>query len=155
MSVIIKRNDVEDFFNDVTEGKFSYKSHRKFENFLFEVLESNKYEVGYNEFKEIVEDCYKYGDELTWNLHDGSSPETYLYWQGEIDEDDEITPEQRAEVVDKFKYWVNNSLGLPFNGETFNEYTIRSLVAKAKEMGKVVLFDKNGDIAGIPFFNKQ
>ena len=77
-----------------------------------------------------------------------------LYW-GEIEEDDEITPEQRAEVVAKFKYWVNNSLGLPFNGETFNEYTIRSLVAKAKEMGKVVLFDKNGDIAGIPFFNKR
>ena len=92
---------------------------------------------------------------MTWNLREGSSPEVYLYWQGEIEEDDEITPEQRAEVVDKFKYWVNNSLGLPFNGETFNEYTIRSLVAKAKEMGKVVLVDKNGDIAGIPFFNKR
>lgn len=155
MSVIIKRNDVEDFFNDVTKGKFRHESHRKFENFLFEVLESNKYEVGYNEFKEIVEDCYNYGDELTWNLHDGASPEDYLYWQGEIDEDDEITPEQRAEVVARFKYWVNNSLGLPFHGDTFNEYTIRSLVEKAKSMGKVVLFDKNGDIAGIPFFNKQ
>ena len=155
MSVIIKRNDVEDFFNDVTKGKFSHESYRKFVNFFFELLETGEYEIGYNDFKKIVEECYNHEDELTWNLREGSSPEVYLYWQGEIDEDDEITPEQRAEVVDKFKYWVNNSLGLPFNGESFNEYTIRSLVAKAKEMGKVVLFDKNGDIAGIPFFNKR
>lgn len=155
MLVIIKRSDVEDIFNDVTKGRFNYKNYRKFEDFLFELLETPQYKVGYNEFKEIVEECYMYGDELTWNLHEGSSPEVYLYWQGEIEEDDEITPEQRAEVVAKFKHWVNISLGLPFNGDTFNEYTIRSLVEKAKNMGKVVLFDENGDIAGIPFFNKR
>ena len=156
MSVIITRNDAEDFVNDVTKDKFTHEGYRIFEDFLFKLLETDEYEVSYNDFKKIVEECYNYEDGLKWNLYDGSSPEVYLYWMGEIEEeDDEITPEQRAEVVARFKYWINNSLGLPFNGETFNEYTIRSLVEKAKEMGKVVLFDKNGDIAGIPFFNKR
>ena len=155
MSVVINRWDSEDFFNDIVGDKFTSRSDEKFVNFLFNLLEDSEQEISYKEFKEVVEECYNYGDEMTWNLHDGASPETYLYYLGEIDEDDEITPEQRKEVVDRFKYWVNEALGLPFNGETFNEYTIRSLVEKAKQMGKVVLVDKNGDITGIPFFNKR
>jgi hypothetical protein len=155
MSVIINKRDVEDFFNDVVGGKFTTRSDEKFINFFYSLLDDNEHEIGYKDFKQLVDDCYMYGDEMTWNLHDGASPETYLYYLGEIDEDDEITSEQRKEVVDRFKYWVNEALGLPFNGETFNEYTIRSLVEKAKQMGKVVLVDKNGDITGIPFFNKR
>ncbi|MBO5827243.1 MAG: hypothetical protein J6R59_02060 [Paludibacteraceae bacterium] len=155
MSVLIKKWNAEDFFNDVAEGKFTSRSDEKFVNFLFRLIEDDEHEIEYSDFKQLVNDCYMYRDEMTWNLHDGASPETYLYYLGEIDEDDEITSEQRKEVVDRFKHWVNEALGLPFNGETFNEYTIRSLVEKAKQMGKVVLIDKNGDIAGIPFFNKR
>lgn len=153
MAVIIGKSDVEDFFNDVTRGKFTSSRDEKFINFLYNLLEDDEHEIGYNDFKEVANECYNYGDEMTWNIYDWSSPEAYLYYQGEIDEDEEITPEQRKEVVDQFKNWVNKFLGLSFNGETFNEYTIRSLVAKAKEMGKVVIIDKSGDIAGVHFFN--
>ena len=54
MAVIIGKSDVEDFFNDVTRGKFTSSRDEKFINFLYNLLEDDEHEIGYNDFKEVV-----------------------------------------------------------------------------------------------------
>ena len=88
MSVLIKKWNAEEFFNDVVDNKFTSHGDKKFINFLFRLIEDDEHEIEYSDFKQLVDDCYMYGDEMTWNLHDGASPETNIYYLGEIDEDD-------------------------------------------------------------------